>query len=785
MTFRTITEEDLLELEIYVQTELMEELMLLEGFEPNPDSLAIFFGAHVEDPAKFTFNKDEKDLVIRLSAIVKQRVESKGIDHFYSPDPRYHNQEIPRFFMDTNQDSATTNNPEHETRTHKLLKKFSETADKNAIRSKEGYRFDDDIKDFAVYVRILSGVLAYQTLQNNLNLALPSLSATNRYIRKAAMNLTEGVPRFEELAKYLAERNLPMMVTLSEDATRIAGRVQYDSKVNEIIGFVLPTNNENGMPIPHAFPARNYDEIFKHFTDLNSVAHFVNVIMAQPLANFPAFCVLLFSSNGNYTADTVTKRLKFITGELAKVNVKVLAIATDSDPRYNSSMKKLSSLGGRSDVFSNTEWFNVGVGVELPFYIQDTIHLVLKLRNLILRTWLFAEKLPFGRFFIQVHHLELLLKHFSKDQHELTSSVLNPHDKQNFSSVERISNGKVIQLLEANFPDSAGTAMFLTMIGDIIESFRSSTLTPLERIHKIWRSVFLMRFWRKFILRRSEYTIKDNCVTTNTYTCLEINAHSLVLILLYLEGNQMPNLFLPGLIDSQACESFFRQIRSMSSTYSTVVNCTVKEIIGRINRIHLQNQVCMNPNFVFPRIKNSLQFSDKIIYDLPNKIQIFEQIEKSKHEATDLALRYGLIEESAIDGFSFAAKISVLKTRPRRRNTAVLGEKMVNSYSHLIRREAILLKNYAYKFAADEEVPDTSHYVEAYHDHRKRIVIQKPSLCWLLQREYAKLSSDRIQRVKDSTGPKKLKTASLRCSYKILKSKRNMKNKKYVKNKKY
>lgn len=82
---------------------------------------------------------------------------------------------------------------------------------------------------------------------------------------------------------------MPRVVVLSEDEARISNRVQYDAKSNEILGFVLPTD-EKGMPIPHSYPARNFGEICNHFSMKGNYAHYVNVIMAQPLAKVPAFC---------------------------------------------------------------------------------------------------------------------------------------------------------------------------------------------------------------------------------------------------------------------------------------------------------------------------------------------------------------------------------------------------------------------------------------------------------------------------------------------------------------
>lgn len=67
-------------------------------------------------------------------------------------------------------------------------------------------------------------------------------------------------------------RRLEPLVWISEDATRITGRVQYDSLSNELIGFVLPLSS-NGMPVRGIYKARSAREIEEHFKGNSTVAH--------------------------------------------------------------------------------------------------------------------------------------------------------------------------------------------------------------------------------------------------------------------------------------------------------------------------------------------------------------------------------------------------------------------------------------------------------------------------------------------------------------------------------
>lgn len=54
---------------------------------------------------------------------------------------------------------------------------------------------------------------------------------------------------------------------------------------------------------------------------------------------------------------------------------------------------------------------------------------------------------------------------------------------------------------------------------------------------------------------------------------------------------------------SQPCEEYYRKLRSLTSTTSTVVNFSVKEVLSRITRIQLLGEISNDsePNFIFPK----------------------------------------------------------------------------------------------------------------------------------------------------------------------------------------
>lgn len=175
-----------------------------------------------------------------------------------------------------NQTTNQTTNQNHIPRdenTSQVLKLLMKSAEKNSKKSDKkshGFRYDETLKSFASLIYMLGGRMCYRLLEKNL--PFPALPTVSRYVQANGPTIREGELRCDELKKYLEDRKLEPLVWISEDATRITGRIQYDSATNELIGFVLPLSS-NGMPLRGIYPARSAKEIEDHFKGNATVAN--------------------------------------------------------------------------------------------------------------------------------------------------------------------------------------------------------------------------------------------------------------------------------------------------------------------------------------------------------------------------------------------------------------------------------------------------------------------------------------------------------------------------------
>ena len=503
-------------------------------------------------------------------------------------------------------------------------------ADSNACKQPQGRRHCEIVKKFATSLYLYAGSMAYNLVQQNMTTALPCLRTVQRNLHSEYHPLSEGNFQFEELLNHLKKHNTSLVIAISEDATRLISRVEYDSATNRLVGFVLPCNSE-GLPLADSFLATSFDFIESCFQS-NEVSKLAYIYMAQPIAhNVPAFCLGCVGSTNCFTATNVLQRWQYIYSQYQKLNITVLSFGADGDSRLLSAMKISCQLNSSSrslyrkspsfltselEIPNNWTWFWLKKTASVV-YIQDYVHVAVKLKSRLLKP---SVILPMGQFLAGAHHLKILLSMFSKDQHGIRYKDIDHKDKQNFEAVSRITAQCVFTLLE-KLPDAKGTVYFLKCMQYFIDAFLNKTLLPLERIRKAWYSIFFLRYWRQWLSLNKKYTIRNNFITYNAHSCIELNGHALILLMLKLR-DKIPNgsdLFMPWLLGSQACEQTFRAARSMTGTFSTIVNFSLLGILRRLHRLQVQLELeaeAQETGIHYPRVEAHIK---KVGYSMPKE----------------------------------------------------------------------------------------------------------------------------------------------------------------------
>lgn len=191
----------------------------------------------------------------------------------------------------------------------------------------------------------------------------------------------------------------------------------------------------------------------------------------------------------------------------------------------------------------------------------------------------------------------------------------------------------------------------------------------------------------------------------------------------------------------------FRLIRSFTSTYSTVANCSVKEAISRISKIQLQNDImnATSPQYVYPRLNKKTAFDNENNPDLPTKDEMIEMIEQCQRYAIRTARTFDMISRRPLNIYTCGIIPHNTQKYVNIKRRKIL--KTTGKFFPLPTLANLQLKDYTEK-SANLDVDCTNPYVEITRDDGRKIIVKKTSLCWALRSDRHKLSSDRLERVK-------------------------------------
>jgi hypothetical protein len=544
---------------------------------------------------------------------------------------------------------------------------------KNLEKTKNKYNYDDNIREFALLIFIFGGRNCYELLRLNLPAALPHSSNLELLIRNQEFKMVECEFRFHLLKEYSRSSN-SNYIFVAEDATRSIPCVDYDASSNTFIGFSSPLIN--GLPQSSFFRTESFDDL-KDWFDNTDRSKFINLYMAKSLTpSVPPIILSAYGSNNKFEAIDVIKRWLYIYNQSLNQGVRVVGFSTDGDSRYLKAMRLCSHFFAQLpnfNFFKNNDQFNIKIPEQWTWFfmnqqqmflfMQDPIHVLTKLRNRLLSQ---VANLKMGDYSIDLHDLINLVETRSKIEHNLIKSDVNPKDRQNFSSCLRISSEAVLNLLNED-SDSKGTYVYLKLLNLIVSGFIDKSASIEERLYDIWTVVFICRLWFSWVQYLDINNIKQKnnnnnnnnfqskkklkqrtFITKPTFWCIEINAHTLIYIILLVIKKELPIEALNTFgFNSQICESTFRTARSLSGSFSSITNFSVKSFLKRCEKISVINSIKGRSNhmgvhnFKFPehhKNKNNLYN-----YSINNNRQLNiteHDIEKIINSAFETAKKY-------------------------------------------------------------------------------------------------------------------------------------------------
>lgn len=444
-----------------------------------------------------------------------------------------------------------------------------------------------------------------------------------------------------------------------------------------------------------------------------------------------------------------------------RFGINVEGISSDGDSRLLRCMKLKTQIG-RKHPDSMPPYFNCSI--TKTSYIQDTVHVGTKLRNKLLQP---SALLPMGTQQVSITHLKILINDVPKDEHGLVFKDICPDDRQNFGSLRKMTELRVLKSLQNHVPESEATVMYLKLCHNITSSFLDMSLAPTERILRMWSSIFFLRIWRLWISetgtgakksQSNDYIVKNNFISPNAYECIEMNGHGLLQLIIKFRDEGKPEQFLPVLFSSQACESTFRQFRSMATIYWTKINMTLLEIFNAVGRVELQNDIRFSkiPDVKFAR--TNIDMPQQISHDLPLNEEMCETIKLARDEAIKDATNFGMNISSndtlacqLIPSVSRAVKPRGNVTAPLSLNDQLCDDvnrmQLQDSPKPTTHNPTTIRADLKLRDYTDQNIilNELSPFTQVTDKHGNSKVVRKSSIVWLLTTSKNKLSSDRLR----------------------------------------
>lgn len=383
--------------------------------------------------------------------------------------------------------------------------------------------------------------------------------------------------------------------------------------------------------------------------------------------------------------------------------------------------------------------------------VQDTTHIGTKLRNWLLKPDIV---LPMGRIYVSINHLRSLLLNVHKSVHGLNRTDVYPYDRMDVQSFRKIIDDRVIEALQKHVNDSDATIKYLKICFDVTSAFLQLDLAPLDRIFRIWKALYFLRIWRGYIKASYSYSLADNFISPNAYTCIEINARNLIILIKKFRDEEKPEFFLTTLFDSQTCERAFRQFRSLGTMEYTKINFSLYELLHMIGRIEVMNDIAYVKLADKPISFPNKRTGKTTIYPLPTDEEIDFITSKAKEEAKNDALHFGMNNFDDIEHFQIESKLQLIEfTNNEEEVMQIIDDDAddeddtddnYDGENRDTHNEEALQTD---ELTGDEnDLGENSAFIFVTDENNKKCLIRKSTYLWMLQDSSFKLSNDRLRR---------------------------------------
>jgi hypothetical protein len=248
---------------------------------------------------------------------------------------------------------------------------------------------------------------------------------------------------------------------------------------------------------------------------------------------------------------------------------------------------------------------------------------------------------------VTINHLENLIDNVPKNLHLLTKYDVSNKDKMNHRVIQKFASRAVLNLLkEKDRGTSDGTIQYLKMLKLLSDAFVKVDTPATTRLFNAFYCLLFFRIWQYHCLNSEDLNL-DNFITPQSYQSIEINAWTLLKLIVLCRDEIGEEFFLIFLMNSQTDEKFFRIMRSLTSTSSTMVNFTPLELLERAQKFQLKEELIHDLKDVFTFRENlvrSVRKDSVLCEKLPSDDMILKTLDEAIRCAKESAQELGIFD---------------------------------------------------------------------------------------------------------------------------------------------
>ncbi|KAF9779588.1 hypothetical protein BJ322DRAFT_1167867 [Thelephora terrestris] len=290
-----------------------------------------------------------------------------------------------------------------------------------------------------------------------------------------------------------------------------------------------------------------------------------------PLIGIPSMIVAAEAIPNDLSAsDSYTKSLAVIEG-LMSHGVNLVSYATDGVQVERNVQDLLASKAIRTISYKVPDPEGTVHTISLPIFgdspvvmVQDSKHALKTMRNNLFSG---ARALVLGNHLAMYSYARDLA--FTEIHgHPLYHRDVEKMDRQDDNAATRLFSAATLDFVRENHPDRLGFAVYLFVMGEVVDAYQSRSIGHHERLRMVFRCRYFTRLWRRF-LQAGKYSRMKYYISREADDILEKLVDGLLgLIYVYRDQFQGRYPLLPWLHSTEICEHVFAECRKLIKDFT-------------------------------------------------------------------------------------------------------------------------------------------------------------------------------------------------------------------------